>query len=233
MTERKSSEKIISLHLVALSIVLILGGINRLAPWFRSPFLGCEFFLVRDVISIFGITPLIALILWNLNYILQPANRIAQAIFLFFIVIFSVSMGAHDVTNTLGMARDIVPLKVFMTMDFVDNKLTHDTFFASFAGMTVVLLIGQVGNPLEKPMSVSSLVFALASAAMVGLVIFANMAFEKTGVDIIVGLSIQVIGILLWLKKRKSILCLPIVMFFLVSFSLGFIGASLFKLISR
>jgi len=139
-------------------------------------------------------------------------------------------MGVHEVTNTLSRAAGRLPEDLAATIAFLDDRFSHHTFFVSFAGVTLSLIAGQLRAPLASAPSAAYVAALSANALFMAALIFANMAFEPTRVDLAVGLSVWVAGTAMWRLHRAPLRRAPVVFCFLWAYGLGFIGAIVYKL---
>ncbi len=172
-----------------------------------------------------------------------PGSPLRLVVLAFWVSLFAVSMGVHDVTNTLWAAgRNGLPDSVAETIAFLDDSLSHWVFFAGFAGATLSLVEAQLGSPLELRITWLQLLWVLVNALFLAGAVFANMAFERTRLDIMVGAMTVLMMLVLQVRFCLSTACrnegvvssllhVPVALYFQVAYGIGFVAAVVYKIL--
>ena len=213
-----------------LTFLLVLAGYNRLTPLTGRALPGYAFIHWREMISMFVLTPLLALALWRLKERVALAGW-AERAFLALLMILGISMGIHEPTNALTSGA-IQPVPAWMpTILFLDNTLSHQTFFLGFLGVSVLLVYGQVRRPRAVPETPAAMVVIGAAAVILAAVVFRQMAFEPTQVDITAGFVTLALSVGLWCAWPIAPARAPGAFFLVLAYGLGFGAAALWKLL--
>jgi hypothetical protein len=86
-------------------------------------------------------------------------------------------------------------------------------------------------QPRKTKVTKRDLVFVGLNSLLIGLGIFANLAFEEIGLDLVFFGSVMVLALVL-LVLKKSAYRLPVIFYFAASYTLGVAGTILYKLIA-
>ncbi len=214
--------------IAGLALGLALAGVNRLGPWSDRPFLGYAFIRWRDILAMFLLTPALAAALWHLGRRARM-GRGAEYTLLTLIVVLAVSMGIHEPTNTLSRPSAGLGGAARESVVFLDDTLSHLTFFAGFCGTSVLLVWAQLRRPRNAPESRAAMAGVAALALLLAVTIFANLAFEKTRLDMAVGLATLAAAVALWTLRPAAPRRAPLVFFIVFAYGLGFVGAVLYQ----
>jgi len=167
---------------------------------------------------------------------LPNTSRYVLLIVLFIsgVYLFGAGSGDHEVTNYLN-ARFCEEGSTESTLcnivGFNDDEFSHYVYYLGFILLNVSLIFMEYSMPRRQQASRKDLFFILLNSLLIGLGIFANLAFEEIGLDLIFFGSVLLLALaLLWFGKR-SIYELPIIFYFAASYGLGVIGTVLYKLL--
>jgi len=224
-----SAPRVVAL-LSLITLLVIVGAINRLTKVSEAAFFDYAPFLWKDFWSIFILAPLMAAVLALLLKELGGAGTRSICVFVFLVAVMGASMGLHDLTN--AMSRAGVPRTAFHeTVEFLDDGLSHWTFFVSFAGISVLMIAAQARNPLLAPMSRVAVVAVAANALVLAAMIYANMAPEETTVDLAVILVVLAAAVGIRLRARTPFRRLPVSCYFEFGFALGLVSSVVAKML--
>jgi len=177
MSENQSSNNLISSPLparlvgwgLAQGAVVLAAGLNlRIMTGFLT---AAPFLQWRQVISMLVITPLSLVFAFFMVNELERSPRRSFAVFglfLFSSFLIAVAMGMHEPVNILRAKMRISGDSGLAgaTMYFLDEVLSHWSFFAGYAGVCAAWAWSQARNPVSEPISLWKwMAFAVASLA--------------------------------------------------------------------
>jgi len=224
-----SAPRVVAL-LSLITLLVILGAINRLTKVSEIAFFDYAPFLWKDFWSMFLLAPLMAAVLALLLKELGGTETCSICVFVFLVAVLGASMGLHDLTN--AMSRAGVPRTSFHdTVAFLDDGLSHWTFFVSFAGISLLMVSAQARNPLAAPMSPAAVAAVVANSLVLAAMIFANMAPEETAVDLAVILVVLAAVAGIRLRLRTPLRRLPVSCYFEAGFALGLVSSVVAKML--
>lgn len=86
---------------------------------------------------------------------------------------------------------------------------------------------------LPRKYSISGFDFFLIflNSLFIALGIFANLAFEKTGLDLIFFGSVMLLGLYLLFFRGKKIFHLPVTFYFTSAYTIGVVGTFIYKIV--
>jgi hypothetical protein len=108
---------------------------------------------------------------------------------------------------------------------FNDDEFSHWVFFAGFILVNLALLLIQDLFPTQKPPGRSDSLLLVANGLFIGLGVFANLAFEEIGFDLVVVAILAFFSaVLLWRRGRQ-----PLTIYYLTAYTLGLVTTLLYK----
>lgn len=186
--------------------------------------------------------PLIITIIYALMFLhitnRQPKIHNKFGIFLLIFVtgalLYGVSSGNHEITNYLHhryCMQDNTSL--CQIINYHDDTFSHFIFYVSSILMTISLLFFEKDQPESSPISKSSMTLLCINSLVIGLGLFANLAFEKLGIDLYAFGILSAISLsLLWII-RKNFRVYPIILYCALGYGSGTLASILAKLIIR
>lgn len=229
------------LLLTGLSINIILLSLNRLTPFTSSYLAPFEFLRWLDFNAMIPI-PLLSILLYYLllrdtvrESVFRKTTLYAFLFVLFItgVYLFGASSGTHEVTNYLNSRfcdAGAVKSTVCNIISYNDDEFSHIIYYLGFVLMNLVLLFVEYNVPHQKGMVKRDYIFVSLNALFIGLGIFANLAFEEIGIDLYVfGFLMAVSLYILFAKKIVS--KLPITYYFAFSYTFGFVGTIIYKVL--
>jgi hypothetical protein len=228
--------------LTGLSLTIVLLSLNRLTSFTAGYLQPYEFLRWVDFNAMLPI-PLFSVVLY---YLLQqqitydsPFRNTSRYVLLMVLFIsgvylFGAGSGDHEVTNYLN-ARFCEGGDAESTLcniiGYNDDEFSHYVYYLGFILLNVSLIFMEYSMPRRQQASRKDMFFILLNSLLIGLGIFANLAFEEIGLDLIFFGSVLLLALaLLWFGKRR-VYRLPIISYFAASYSLGVIGTLLYKLL--
>jgi hypothetical protein len=228
--------------LTGLSLTIVLLSLNRLTSFTAGYLQPYEFLRWVDFNAMLPI-PLISLILY---YLLQrqitydsPFQRTSKylllmVLFVSGVYLFGAGSGDHEVTNYLNTRfceRGDTNSTLCNIIGYNDDEFSHYVYYLGFILLNVSLICMEFYTPRTQQASRKDLFFILLNSLLIGLGIFANLAFEEIGLDLVFFGSVLLLALALLLLGKRSVYGLPIIFYFAASYSLGVIGTVLYKLL--
>lgn len=220
------------------SLFVILVSLNRLGPWTLgelSPFGFLRWVDFHNLLSL-PLLSLVGLVLtWqHLERGHGEARRLrlrVEMVFLLGLYLYGAGYGVHEVTNYLH-ARfcDPTPLdpKLCQIIIFNDDDFSHWVYFIGFSMTNAALVVLQALLPFGHRLPRRDLLLLGANALLIGLGIFANLAFEEIGLDLwVVGL-LATLSFWLWRRAGRQ----PLIVYYSLAYALGLGGTALYKLLT-
>src|SRR5918911_2238069 len=228
--------------LTGLSFTIVLLSLNRLTSFTAVYLQPYEFLRWVDFNAMLPI-PLFSVVLYYLlkrqityDSPFRNTSRYVLLMVLFIsgVYLFGAGSGDHEVTNYLN-ARFCEGGGAESTLcniiGYNDDEFSHYVYYLGFILLKVSLIFMEYSMPRRQQASRKDLFFILLNSLLIGLGIFANLAFEEIGLDLVFFGSVLLLALaLLWFGKR-SIYELPVIFYFAASYSLGVIGTLLYKLL--
>ena len=219
------------------SILAILVSINRLGAWTLGYVLPSEFLRWVDFNNML-VLPLISV---GASYLLkktleydspQRESRQHIAWSLVFIVglyLLAASYGNHEVTNYLHQrfCETDTTSDLCRIIIFNDDQFSHWIFFIGFVMGNAAILFIQNLFPRREPVTNADLALLMFNALFLGAGIFANLGFEKIGLDLyVVAFLALVSSYLLWRRGRQ-----PMFVYYTAAYWLGLIGSVIAQIV--
>ena len=221
--------------LAVQSLVVVLVSINRLSRLTLAYVAPNEFLRWVDLHNMLTL-PLVSIIAF---YLLkktieasgQPASARAHlAVNLAFIAgvyLLGAGYGDHEVTNYLH-ARfcgrgDTSPLCRIVV--FNDDGLSHWVFFAGFVLVNAALMFLQALFPRRAAIGARDTALIVLNAILIGAGIFANLAFERIGLDLYVVALLALVAFVLLRRLGRQ----PLLVYYATAYGLGLVATGLYK----
>ncbi|MBI2641492.1 hypothetical protein HYW87_02750 [Candidatus Roizmanbacteria bacterium] len=185
--------------------------------------------------------PLMAIILY---YLLRqqiiyesPFKKTALFVILNILLIsgiyfFGAGSGDHEVTNYLHARFCEKPVLNKTLCDIVvynDDEFSHYVYYLGFVLMNVALMLLEYHLPRKKATGSRDLLFIIPNSLFIALGIFANLAFEKIGIDLWIFASVMALALYLLFFAKRKFSELPITFYFAVAYTVGVVGTFLYK----
>ncbi|GAB4159845.1 MAG: hypothetical protein Fur005_15720 [Roseiflexaceae bacterium] len=217
------------------SLVVILVSINRLAGLTNGFVADNQFLRWVDLHNMLTL-PLISLIasfvlLQQLPYE-SPARhgfyqRMLELSFIVGVYLLAAGYGNHELSNYLharfcpeDRTNDLCQIIIFNDDDF-----SHWVFFLGFVLMNTALLLMQALFPYHGTVQKHDWALLIGNGLLIGLGVFANLAFEEIGLDLYVVLALALLAAALMRRKPQ-----PLTIYYLVAYWFGLIGTAITKL---
>src|SRR3990172_1964034 len=179
--------------LAVQSLVAILVSINRLGTWTLGYVLPNEFLRWVDFNNML-VLPLISLAAF---YLLKKTIEYASParegrahmawnlVFIIGLYLLGASYGDHEITNYLHVrfCLDDPGSDLCRIVIFNDDEFSHWVFFTGFVLVNVTIMLLNVVFPARARLTRWDMALLLLNALFIGAGIFANLAFEETGLD--------------------------------------------------
>jgi hypothetical protein len=227
----------IHLLLSVQSLVVLLVSINRLTALFQGyaapneflrwieinnmlvlPLIStAAFFLLKEQIEVGGATKGHPLRLWlNLAFIVG-------------VYLLGASYGNHEVTNYLHtrFCPDGNTGRICQIIIFNDDEFSHWIFFSGFVLVNAALLLLQALSPSSQSLSRLDWFLLAVNGLIIGAGIFANLAFERIGLDLYIVAFLAALSLILWRRRGAQ----PLSVYYSSAYTIGLLGTALYKMI--
>lgn len=156
------------------------------------------------------------------------------------VYLLAAGYGDHEVTNYLhgrfcadGASPGTPAAGQLCTIvSYHDDDFSHLVFFAGFIGINLALILAQAARPHREPLGAWDRPLLVANALMIGLAVFANLAFEATGLDLPVVALVALLAFWLWWRARSRGETVPVVFYSLVAYAPSALAVAIAKLAS-
>jgi hypothetical protein len=150
------------------------------------------------------------------------------------VYLLAAGYGNHEVTNYLHVrfcgAAATAPDRLCEVVAYNDDDFSHLVFFAGFVGVNLALVIAQAAHPRAGALPSRDRALLTANAAFVALAVFANLAFEDTGLDLPVVVLVALLAAgLLWRARRRGE-SVPLVAYSLMAYGSSAVAVAVAKL---
>ena len=220
--------------LLVQSLVVVGVSINRLGTWTLGYVASNEFLRWVDFHNMLTL-PLVSIVAF---YLLKKeveaagptrsagAQSGANVAFVIGLYLLGAGYGDHEVTNYLhsrfcrGESSPLCKIVVFH-----DDELSHWVFFAGFVLVNAALMALQALFPRRVEPRANDLVLLIANGLMIGAGVFANLAFERIGLDLYVVALLAIVAFALLRRLGKQ----PLLVYYATAYGLGLVGTALYK----
>lgn len=223
--------KRIHLILTGLTLSIILLSVNRLTMATQAYMQPFEFLRFMDFFAMIPI-PLMSVLLYVLlkEHITKSTHIGYTLILITGIYLFAAGSGDHEVTNYLNMrfcesGKTTTP--ICRIISYNDDEFSHYVYYAGFILLNIGLMLYEYTYPRAKHMTGKDIAAVAANSFMIGLGIFANLAFEDIGIDLYIFGSVMFLSLCLLYKGKQPPAHLPVTMYFAIAYTLG-VTATLF-----
>ena len=221
--------------LAVQSLVVVLVSINRLSRLTLGYVAPNEFLRWVDLHNMLTL-PLVSILAFYLLKKTVEANgtpasaRAHLAVNLAFIAgvyLLGAGYGDHEVTNYLHSRfcgrGDASPLCRIVA--FNDDEFSHWVFFAGFVLVNAALMFLQALFPRREPTSGRDTALIALNAVLIGAGIFANLAFERIGVDLYVVALLALVAFVLLRRLGRQ----PLLVYYATAYGIGLVATGLYK----
>ena len=221
--------------LAVQSLVVMLVSINRLSRLTLGYVAPNEFLRWVDLHNMLTL-PLVSILAFYLLKKAVEANgtpasaRAHLAVNVAFVAgiyLLGAGYGDHEVTNYLhsrfcgrGDASPLCRIVVFN-----DDELSHWVFFAGFVLVNAALMLLQALFPRREAMSGRDSTLIALNAVLIGAGIFANLAFERIGLDLYVVALLALVAFVLLRRLGRQ----PLLVYYATAYGLGLVATGLYK----
>ncbi|OGK12929.1 hypothetical protein A3A93_01690 [Candidatus Roizmanbacteria bacterium RIFCSPLOWO2_01_FULL_38_12] len=232
--------KRVHLILTGLTLTIVLLSINRLSNFTQGYLQPFEFLRWLDFNAMLPI-PLFSIILYYLlkreivyeNAFLKTGKYILLMVILITgIYFFGAGSGDHEVTNYLNFRfcdQGKVNSPICNIIKYNDDEFSHYVYYVGFILMNVALMLIEYNLPRKNGVTKKDLILIAVNSLFIALGIFANLAFEEIGLDLVFFGSVMLLSI--YLLLQKSYKRLPITFYFAVAYTFGVVGTLFYKII--
>jgi hypothetical protein len=226
-----------SIHwlLTVQSVVIVLLSINRLSSLTVGYVAANQFLRWVDLNNML-ILPLISLVaFYGVKKVLEYDSpqregfwhRALGVIFLIGVYLTGAGYGDHEVTNYLHI-RFCIPddgSALCRILIFNDDEFSHWVFFAGFVLTNAALMLLQALFPHGGLLRRRDLAALVANGLLIGLGVFANLAFEEIGLDLYIVALLAVLAVgLLWRWGRQ-----PLLIYYTTAYVFGLVATAVVK----
>jgi hypothetical protein len=229
-----------SLHILLLvqSVIIILLTINRLSSLTVGYVAPNQFLRWVDLNNMLFL-PLVSVLAFYLlkNTVATdgPARRslsyrLLDLTLIAGIYLLGAGYGDHEITNYLHIrfcsedpASDLCRIIIFN-----DDEFSHWVFFAGFVLINASLMLLQALFPWRGPVGVRDNLGFVVNGLFIGLGLFANLAFERIGIDLYVVALLAALAVyLLWRVGRQ-----PLIVYYATAYTFGLLSTAIVKIMS-
>jgi hypothetical protein len=150
------------------------------------------------------------------------------------VYLLAAGYGNHEVTNYLHVrfcgAVPTAPDRLCEIVVYNDDDFSHLVFFAGFVGVNVALMLAQAAHPRGGSLPGRDKLGLALNALFLGLAVVANLAFEKTGLDLPVVLLVALAAAWFVWRARRRGESVPVVLYLLMAYGPGGVAVALAKL---
>jgi hypothetical protein len=226
-----------TLHLLlgVQSLVVVLVSVNRLGSWTKGYVAPNEFLRWVDLNNmLLALVSLVAFYLLKEHLAYEsPAfgGRAHRALGVTFVVgayLLAASYGSHEVTNYLHVrfCPDETATRLCDVVAYNDDGFSHLVFFAGFTVVNLVIMLTQLVFPDREPLTLVDTLLVVFNGLFIGAGIFANLAFERIGLDLYVVAVIAVLAVGLLVRRPRE----PVLRYYAVAYVVGLLATAVAKL---
>ena len=223
------------LILIGLSSSIVILSLNRLTPITQTYLQPFEFLRLMDVLAMIPI-PLSSVLLYVLlkEQITKSTHVLYTLILITGIYLFAAGSGDHEVTNYLNIRfcdSGKSTTAICNSIAYNDDEFSHYVYYAGFILLNIALMAYEYSYPRIKPIRGIDIAGIFANSFIIGLGIFANLAFEEIGIDLYIFGAVMLLAIWLLFKGKQPATYLPATMYFAMSYALGVTGTLVYGMI--
>lgn len=227
--------------LTGLTLTIVLLSINRLTDLTQGHLPPHEFLRWLDFNAMIPI-PLLTIVLYVLllrdvvssRSIFTREHIALTLLFIVGIYLLGAASGDHEVTNYLHY-RFCTPdpgsnlCQIIITND---DGFATDVYYLGVIALNVALMLFELRNPRSPEASTKHLIGVSANALFIGLGVFANLAFEEIGRDLIYFSLLLATALAILLFGRRKAGALPVTYYFAFAYGLGVVGTAIAKVVT-
>ena len=225
-----------------LSLTIVLLSLNRLSSFTLSYLQPYEFLRWLDFNAMIPI-PLLTIVLYYLLKRNIQQNTTAEKskyhlwinlAFIAGVYFFAAGSGDHEVTNYLNTRFcDAGELKneLCNIISYNDDEFSHIIYYIGFILLNISLMATEFTLPRKVTISSRDLKFLWTNGLFIALGIFANLAFEEIGLDLLFFGSMAILSTYLLFFAGKSYKNLPVISYLVISYGVGVASTLLYKLL--
>jgi hypothetical protein len=140
------------------------------------------------------------------------------------VYLLAAGYGNHEVTNYLHQrfcpdAGPALDARLCDVVIYNDDDFSHLVFFAGFIGVNLALLLAQAAHPRQGAMGSRHWLLLAANAFFVAVAVFANLAFEATGLDLPVVILVALLAAWLLWRAHRAGRSVPVVAYTLMAYA--------------
>jgi hypothetical protein len=231
----------IHLWLTVQTIVVVLLTVNRLSSLTLDYVAANEFLRWVDLHNLLTL-PLISLFaLYWLKRAVERPHAVRSMVeewlgfcFVLGVYLYGAGYGVHEMTNYLhlrfcaeaGLSANQGVTDLCRIVIFNDDSFSHWVWFAGFTLLNGTLLLFQAVGSRMGRLRGRDVGLLMVNGAVIGVGIFANLAFEVIGLDLYVVALLAALAFgLLWLQGRK-----PLFVYYATAYGLGLVATGVYKL---
>jgi hypothetical protein len=156
-------------------------------------------------------------------------------LFVVSVYLLAAGYGNHEVTNYLHVRfclgdAPAVPEPLCRIIVYNDDDFSHLVFFAGFVGVNLALMLAQAAHPLPGRLALRDAMLLAFNAGFVALAVFANLAFEDTGLDLPVVVLVALLAAWLLLRAWQRGESVPMVAYSLMAYAPSALAVAAVKL---
>jgi len=158
----------------------------------------------------------------------QGGSRLLiQLAFIVGVYLLAAGYGNHEITNYLHVrfcpsSETSILCQIVI---FNDDEFSHWVFFIGFVLINAAVMFLQVVHPYPGKVSRADRVLLAINGFFIGAGIFANLAFETIGLDLLVVAVLAILAAgLLWRRGLQ-----PLLLYYTVAYWLGLLATALYK----
>ena len=231
--------KIFHILLTGLSATIVALSINRLTPITQQYLQPFDYLRLMDFLAMIPI-PLASVLLYyflkeNIMKNGKAARTTHLAVFNLLLItgiyLFAAGSGTHEVTNYMNIrfcdsGESATP--ICRIIAYNDDEFSHYVYYAGFILLNVALMGFEYFHPRSNTISRRDVFGISANSLIIGLGIFANLAFEEIGIDLYIFGAVMLLALWLLFKGKHKPAHLPVTMYFAISYTLGVVGTLIY-----
>jgi hypothetical protein len=223
--------------LAVQSLVIVLLTINRLSTLTLGYVLPNEFLRWVDLNNMLLLPLASTVAFWLLKVHLERSSGVESSglgtaldvAFVVGVYLMAAGYGDHEVTNYLNTRFCLSqPLDETLCriVAFNDDEFSHWVFFAGFSLINTAMMLLAVVYPVAAALSPRDLGLLAANGLVIGLGLFANLAFEDIGIDLFVVALLAAVAVALLRRHGRQ----PVVVYYSVAYVFGLVATAIVKL---